>query len=106
VNERRLQRVLRSEVGLPAKLVQKMARLHRTVNYWNSPDRTEKSIADLAHPMGYAVQAHLAREFRLLAGQAAQQLKRAEASDENLLWALHEGGRVLAPGIFGRVPKK
>jgi AraC-like DNA-binding protein len=104
INERRLQRAFKSELGLSAKFVQRMARLHRTVNCWNAPGRKEKSIADLAFKMGFADQAHLAREFRLLAGLGTRQLKLPEASDENLMWALQEGGRFLAPGIFGKAP--
>ena len=101
IGERRLQRLFKSELGMSAKMVQRMARLHRTVNYWNASEQGQISIAELAHVMGYADQAHLARDFRLLVGHAPRNLKQSEASEDNLLWALLEGSRRLAPGVFG-----
>lgn len=56
----------RSEIGLGPKAVARIVRFNRVLSVTRS--REETSWADVAAACGYADQAHLAREFRELAG--------------------------------------
>ncbi len=98
VSERHLQRVFASELGLSAKRLERLARLNRAVQTWDENAADIQSIAKLAASLGYADQSHLAREFNLLVGSPPVHLKGHHG--EQVLWALRQGSRALAPAIF------
>ncbi len=103
-SERALQRLFARELGVPAKFVQRLARLHRTLALWEHRGPDIDTLADLAAAGGYTDQAHLAREFRTLVGSPPRVLKAGAEPDGEMsdtLWALREGARRLVPGLFG-----
>ncbi len=91
-SERFIQRLFQHELGMPAMQVLRLSRLNRAVQ--TMALEPEWSLVDLALECGYADQAHMARDFRLLVGVPA-------GAGEASLWALREGGRMLAPNFFG-----
>jgi AraC-like DNA-binding protein len=77
-SERRLSGRFRTEIGLSPKAVARVVRFDRARRlYVASPG----SLADLAARTGYFDQAHLAREFRALAGCSPSRWLAEEASE-------------------------
>ena len=95
MSERSLQRLFLAQWGISPKLVQRMLRVQRCVNFWQSKG---ENLAQLASQAGLTDQAHLAREFRQLVGYAPCHLKRtASSAHDDTLWALRTGHTLLAP---------
>lgn len=95
--ERQWQRACQAELGVTPVLMQRLARLHASVRM---------RLADGAEPLsqhalraGYFDQAHMAREYRLLAGVAPRE-SLARAADAATGMAL--GAGQLAPRFFSR----
>jgi AraC-like DNA-binding protein len=60
-----LRRILRRRVGVSGKMLARVGRLQRAVARLQSPRGT---LAEIAADLGYFDQAHMARDFRALAG--------------------------------------
>ncbi|MEO5874340.1 MAG: helix-turn-helix domain-containing protein, partial [Streptosporangiaceae bacterium] len=101
-SERRLSGRFRAEIGLPPKAAARVVRFDRARRLGAARPRL---LADLAAEAGYFDQAHLAREFRALAGCPPSQwlaeqgsetykprpLGKAEPGDEGFQEGHHEG---------------
>lgn len=74
VTERELRRIFAQKTGVSPKVWLRLARLDRVLR---DPDLNDSAarIADIAHRHGFADQAHLDREFRLLIGLPPVQLR-------------------------------
>ena len=72
VSRRQLERKFRDEVGLGAKHVARIARVHHALHLMNT--RPSFSGADIAAHCGYTDQAHLIRECRELTGTTPSRL--------------------------------
>jgi AraC-like DNA-binding protein len=70
-SEKRLYRHFIASVGTAPRTLGRIARFHEVLRALH--DRRFPSIADSAHALGYCDQAHLAREFRNLAGMTPVQ---------------------------------
>jgi AraC-like DNA-binding protein len=68
-----LDRVFRERVGIGPKVLARVARLQQAVYTLQSV--THVNLASLAVELGYFDQAHMARDFRLLAGVSAGQVE-------------------------------
>lgn len=66
LGERRLQQLFRAEIGLTPRTASRLARLHGLLRALRATRRPR--WAELALDAGFADQAHLANEFRALAG--------------------------------------
>lgn len=66
LSPRRLQRLTRDHLGLTPKWLLQRRRMHEAVERLKGG---ELRLADLAHDLGYADQAHLTRDFVRFAGQ-------------------------------------
>jgi AraC-like DNA-binding protein len=67
VGERSLQRLFRKYVGVSPKWVIRRYRLHEAAEQLKRP--TPPALAELATALGYADQAHFAREFKQVVGR-------------------------------------
>lgn len=66
LSRQRLSTGFHREVGLPPKTVGRIARCHRAIRLLTGPDPLP--LSTVAQLCGYADQAHLNRDFRLLVG--------------------------------------
>jgi AraC-like DNA-binding protein len=76
VGERSLQRLFRKYVGVSPKWVIRRYRLHEAAEQLRGP--TPPALAELAAALGYADQAHFAREFKQVVGRTPR--------DFHVLW--------------------
>ena len=78
ISPRQLQRRFVDHVGVAPKLYARLCRIASVIRARNtSPFRT---MTDLAYDFGYADQAHLTREFRVLAGRNPLEFFKASAA--------------------------
>jgi AraC-like DNA-binding protein len=75
VGERQTQRQYRTRVGLSPAQARRLQRMNAAVYALRDPDAPARTLADLAAELGYADQAHMARELRQLAGLPPSQLE-------------------------------
>lgn len=80
VGERQMQRQFRAQVGLTAAQARRLQRMNEAVFALRSAADGE-SLAALAAELGYADQAHMARELRALTGLPPSQLSERIESD-------------------------
>ncbi len=73
MSPRTLQRWFARHVGMPPRRYLRLLRFHKA--FVQVPDQA--SLADHAAAQGYADQAHMAREFRTMAGVPAKQARRS-----------------------------
>ena len=83
ISRRHLERQFRNHVGLSAKHVARIVRIHRALEMLQA--YPEMSGAEIAADCGYSDQAHLIRECQHLAGQTPQRLKSTERSLATLM---------------------
>jgi AraC-like DNA-binding protein len=83
VSRRHLERLFKDRVGLGAKQIARISRVHAALDMLR--DRPEMSGAEIAVDCGYSDQAHLIRECQELAGQTPQRLKSTERSLSGLI---------------------
>jgi AraC-like DNA-binding protein len=88
-----LRRVLRQQVGVGGKVLGRVARLQRAVDRLHRDPRS--SLAAVAADLGYFDQAHMARDFRELAG-VAPGAARADAGSIFPIRSLLEGAYLRA----------
>jgi AraC-like DNA-binding protein len=75
VGERQAQRQYRTHVGLSPAQARRLQRMNAAVYALRDPDAPARTLADLAAELGYADQAHMARELRQLAGLPPSRLE-------------------------------
>ncbi len=75
VSERSIQRLFACYVGVPPKWVIRRLRLHNAMDRITSDPTLP--LADLAAELGYADQAHFARDFKTVVGVAPQRYARS-----------------------------
>jgi AraC-like DNA-binding protein len=75
VGERQTQRQYRARVGLSPAQARRLQRMNAAVYALRDPDAPARTLADLAAELGYADQAHMARELRQLAGLPPSRLE-------------------------------
>ncbi len=92
--ERQWQRACQAELGVSPKFLLRLSRLHASVRH-RMADRTER-LAEHAVDAGFFDQAHMAREYRLLAGLAPRESLTAAGAATAL------GASQLAPRFFSR----
>lgn len=73
LGQRSLQRWFAQTVGIPPRSYLRMLRFQDSLQSLQADDA---SVAAVAAAAGYADQAHMARDFRVLAGRQAKQLRR------------------------------
>jgi AraC-like DNA-binding protein len=78
VSRRHLERLFKDRVGLGAKQIARISRIHTALE--KLQQRPELSGAEIAADCGYSDQAHLIRECQELAGQTPQRLKSTDQS--------------------------
>ena len=83
ITRRHLERQFREFVGLRAKHVARIARIHAALDLLQR--QPAMSGADIAAECGYSDQSHLVRECQELAGQTPQRLKTTERSLAGLM---------------------
>jgi len=83
ISRRHLERRFRDRVGLGAKHVARITRIHAALDLLQS--QPHLSGAEIAAMCGYSDQAHLIRECQELAGQTPQRLKTTERSLAGLM---------------------
>ena len=83
ITRRHLERQFREHVGLGAKHIARIARIHSALDLMQA--QPEMSGAEIAVTCGYSDQAHLIRECQQLAGQTPQRLKTTERSLAGLM---------------------
>lgn len=83
VGRRQLERRFREYVGLSAKQLARISRVHHVLRLLR--DRPELSGAEIAVVCGHSDQAHMIRECQQLAGQTPQRLRTAERSLAGLM---------------------
>ncbi len=107
VSERSAQRHLKHAWGISPKWLARMLRLCECAKRWPEIERTSGNLAELAAALGYADQAHMAKDFRALCGTAPSALK-ADAchQDDDLLWALRLGQNHLLDWLLARAEAK
>lgn len=90
-SERTLERRFKAEVGVSPRTLSRIVRFRRAVRMIDGP---EGSLARVAARAGYADQAHLAREFRRLAGRPPSSFvtKKAELGRAFATGAPEDGG--------------
>jgi AraC-like DNA-binding protein len=81
LGERHAQRQFRSQVGLTAAQARRLQRMNEAVFALRNPSGTGENLADLAAELGFADQAHMARELRALTGLPPAQLEERIESD-------------------------
>lgn len=81
VGERQMQRQFRAQVGLTAAQARRLQRMNEAVYALRSAAADGESLAALAAELGYADQAHMARELRALTGLPPSQLSEKIESD-------------------------
>lgn len=96
-SSRQWQRTCQAELGVTPKLLQRLARLHASVRMQHASQPA--SWAEHALLSGFYDQAHMAREYRLLAGVTPGQSLRAVAHPQ-VLPTLQLGATQLAPRFF------
>jgi AraC-like DNA-binding protein len=75
VGERQTQRQYRTHVGLSPAQARRLQRMSAAVYALRDPNAPARTLADLAAELGYADQAHMARELRQLAGLPPSRLE-------------------------------
>ena len=85
ITRRHLERKFRDQVGLGAKHIARIARMHSVLELLQT--QPLMSGAEIAVACGYSDQAHLIRECQQLAGQTPQRLKTTERSLAGLMRA-------------------
>jgi AraC-like DNA-binding protein len=97
VSRRHLERRFRDEVGLGAKHIARIARVHHALRVMKT--HTSFSGADIAAHCGYTDQAHLIRECRELTGTTPTRLTMTETT---LATLMRDGGRPwpIPTGLF------
>jgi AraC-like DNA-binding protein len=85
ITRRHLERQFREYVGLGAKHIARIARIHSALDLLQR--QSELSGAEIAAACGYSDQAHLIRECQQLAGRTPQRLKTTERSLAGLMRA-------------------
>ena len=75
IGARQAQRQYRSRVGLSPAQARRLQRMNAAVVALRDPDAPARTLADLAAELGYADQAHMARELRQLAGLPPSRLE-------------------------------
>ena len=83
ITRRHLERQFREYVGLRAKHVARIARIHSALDLLQR--QPAMSGAEIAAECGYSDQSHLVRECQELAGQTPQRLKTTERSLAGLM---------------------
>jgi AraC-like DNA-binding protein len=83
ISRRHLERQFREYVGLRAKHVARIARIHSVLDLLQQ--QPSMSGAEIAASCGYSDQAHMIRECQQLAGQTPQRLKTTEPSLAGLM---------------------
>jgi AraC-like DNA-binding protein len=83
ITRRHLERQFREYVGLGAKHVARITRIHAVLDLLQQ--RPSMSGAEIAAACGYSDQAHLIRECQELAGRTPQRLKTTETSLSTLM---------------------
>lgn len=83
ISRRHLERQFRDHVGLGAKHIARITRIHAALEMLQQ--QPELSGAEIAIACGYSDQAHLIRECQELAGQTPQRLKSTERSLAGLM---------------------
>lgn len=81
VGERQMQRQFRAQVGLTAAQARRLQRMNEAVYALRSGVADNESLAALAAELGYADQAHMARELRVLTGLPPSRLSERIESD-------------------------
>lgn len=81
VGERQMQRQFRAQVGLTAAQARRLQRMNEAVYALRSGAADGESLARLAAELGYADQAHMARELRALTGLPPSRLSERIESD-------------------------
>jgi AraC-like DNA-binding protein len=81
VGERQVQRQYRARVGLTAAQALRVQRMNEAIYALRDGATNADSLAALAAELGYADQAHMARELRALAGLPPSQLEARIGSD-------------------------
>ncbi|MCS0656474.1 helix-turn-helix domain-containing protein [Massilia terrae] len=81
VGERQMQRQFRAQVGLTAAQARRLQRMNEAVYALRSGGADGDSLAALAAELGYADQAHMARELRALTGLPPSLLSERIESD-------------------------
>lgn len=83
VGERQAQRQYRARIGLGPAQARRLQRMNAAVYALRDPDSPARTLADLAAELGYADQAHMARELRELTGLPPSQLERCIDTDRD-----------------------
>jgi AraC-like DNA-binding protein len=83
ISRRHLERQFREYVGLRAKHVARISRIHAALDLLQQ--QPPMSGAEISAICGYSDQAHLIRECQALAGQTPQRLKATDASLASLM---------------------
>jgi transcriptional regulator GlxA family with amidase domain len=83
VTRRHLERRFRNEVGLRAKHLARIVRVHTALRFID--DRSPMSGAEIAAVCGYSDQAHLIREFKALTGTTPARMPNNEYSLASLI---------------------
>ena len=83
ITRRHLERRFREYVGLGAKQIARIARIHSALELLQA--QPEMSGAEIAVTCGYSDQAHLIRECQQFAGQTPQRLKTTDQSLAGLM---------------------
>jgi AraC-like DNA-binding protein len=81
VGERQAQRQYRAHMGLSPAQARRLQRMNAAVYALRDPAAPARTLADLAAELGYADQAHMARELRQLAGLPPSRLETHIESD-------------------------
>lgn len=83
VGERQVQRRYREEIGVTPAQARRLQRMNEAVYALRDPGAAKDTLAALAAELGYADQAHMARELRELAGLPPSRLEAHIASDRD-----------------------
>ena len=83
VGARQAQRRYRERVGLSPAQARRLQRMNAAVYALRDPAAPARTLADLAAELGYADQAHMARELRELTGLPPSQLERRIDTDRD-----------------------
>lgn len=83
VGERQAQRRYREQVGVTPAQARRLQRMNEAVYALRDPHASRETLAALAAQLGYADQAHMARELRELAGLPPSRLEAHIATDRD-----------------------
>ena len=83
VGERQAQRQYRERVGLSPAQARRLQRMNAAVYALRDPAAPARTLADLAAELGYADQAHMARDLRELTGLPPSQLEQRIDTDRD-----------------------